>query len=226
MTKKFGLIVCGLLGAAQSAYAQDATAPVDVDVNVYPEEPGMYSYGWNDPRLMSGIGIGFTIGGGINGFADDQVRAVTDSDVGGAWAARMTLGTHTPLGLDVQYTGSTVDLRRSDFAGATQTPSLLTTNVEGALRWNILPHYMVNPYVFGGAGWQRIDIRDTPATADINDSDDLASFPVGVGVGWRDTSGLVLDARGTYRWTTDSNLLATNANFDNWEASANLGYEF
>jgi hypothetical protein len=63
-------------------------------------------------------------------------------------------------------------------------------------------------------------------TADINDIYDLSSFPVGVGVGWRDQRGLVLDERGTYRWTTDSDLLVTNTNFDNWEASANLGYEF
>lgn len=229
MTKKRCLLVCGLLGAAQTAYAQDTMqAPVDVDVDVETTEPGMYDYSWNDPRLYSGIGIGFTIGGGVNGFVDGDIRDQTQDDVGGAWAARMTIGTHTPLGLDVSYTGSTTDLRSLDAAGGdAPSPNLFTTTVEGALRWNMLPHYMINPYVFGGAGWTRLDINDEPALSDVEASEDLAVFPIGAGVAWRDTSGVVLDARGTYRFSEDATLLTgVDSNFDTWEASANLGYEF
>lgn len=228
MTKKTCLFVCGALGAAQGAYAQPRTAPVDVDVDV--QQPGMYDYSWRDPRLMTGIGVGFTLGGGINGFVDNSIRDQTQNSVGGAWAARMTLGTHTPLGLDIGYTGSTTDLRS---VGATDgrdvaSPNLFSTTVEAALRWNMLPHYIVNPYVFGGAGWQRLSIKDAPALADIKARDDLTVFPVGGGVAWRGGSGLVLDARGTYRFTEQTTLLTTglNTNVDTWEASGNLGYEF
>ena len=223
MTKKTCLLVCSVLGAAHAAYA-DAPVDVDVDVNT---EPGMYSYGWTDPRLMSGIGIGFQIGGGVSGFVDSDIRDRTNSDVGGNWAARATLGTHTPIGLDIQYTGSSTDLRSLSGINDVNSPNLFTTTVEGALRWNVLPHYMVDPYVFGGAGWERLTINDEPTLADITASEDIATFPVGAGVAWRDLSGLVLDARGTYRFTTDSTLLTgNNVNFASWEASANLGYEF
>jgi hypothetical protein len=43
-------------------------------------------------------------------------------------------------------------------SAAAQHESIRDT--EGALRWNILPHYTWNPYVFVGAGWQRYDITD------------------------------------------------------------------
>ena len=188
----------------------------------------MYSYAWNDPTLMSGIGIGFMVGGGVAGFVEGDLRDQTQDDIGGAWSARATLGTHTPLGIDIGYTGSTTDLRALDAAGDdAPSPNLFTTTVEGALRWNILPHYMINPYVFGGAGWMRLDINDEPALSDIEASDDIAVFPVGAGIAWRDDSGLMLDARGTYRFAEESTLLTgVDTNFAMWEASANLGYEF
>ena len=228
MTKRTCLFVCGALGAAQVAYAQDPSTPVDVDVDVDVQEPGMYDYSWNDPRLYSGIGIGFTIGGGVNGFVDSDIRDQTQDDVGGAWAARATIGTHTPLGLDIGYTGSTTDLRSLDVTGGdAPSPNLFSTTVEAALRWNVLPHYMVNPYVFGGAGWTRLDINDEPALSDVEASEDLAVFPLGVGIAYRDMSGIVLDARGTYRFSEEATLLTgTDTNMDTWEASANLGYEF
>ena len=229
MTKKTCLCVFGVLAAAPAAYAQDAIqAPLDVDVDVEAEEPGMYDYSWSDPRLSSGIGIGFTIGGGVSGFVDGDVRDQTESDIGGMWAARATIGTHTPLGIDIGYTGSTTNLRSLDPTGADiASPNLFTTTAEAALRWNMLPHYMVTPYVFGGAGWQRLDINDEPALSDAEASDDIAVFPVGAGIAWRDRSGLMLDARGTYRFAEESTLLAAvGTNVDTWEASANLGYEF
>jgi hypothetical protein len=67
------------------------------------------------------------------------------------------------------------------------------------------------------------------------DSDDLVEFPIGTGVAYR-RHGFVADLRGTFRATTEENLVLTNpaqSNTDNtfapmhtWEASAALGYEF
>src|SRR5258706_8585355 len=33
-------------------------------------EPGAFTYAWTEPRLVTGIGVGLAIGGGIMGFTD------------------------------------------------------------------------------------------------------------------------------------------------------------
>jgi hypothetical protein len=53
---------------------------------------------------------------------------------------------------------------------------------------------------------------------------------MGLGASYRDPSGFVVEARGTYRQSIDANLVmdntASNPNVSWWEASVNLGYEF
>lgn len=226
-TKLVAVVVAGGLAAPLAASADDV---VVVDTDADEGRVDMYSYAWSEPRLASTIGIGVTVGGGINGFTDSLLRDTVDTTVGGAWALRATFGTHIPLGLDVSYTGTSVDLRP---LGQSATGQLLGTNIEGALRWNILPHFEVNPYVFAGIGWQRYDLRDvnfSQADAGIADQDDVAVFPMGAGLSYRDTSGITFDARGTFRPATESNLIVDDtggfAEVHSWEASGNIGYEF
>jgi len=69
-------------------------------------------------------------------------------------------------------------------------------------------------------------------TADfgLRSSDNSMVIPMGLGLSYRDLSGFVVDARGTYRQSVGSNLVmdstAGNPSLSWWEASLNLGYEF
>jgi hypothetical protein len=222
MTKTLSAVFCAgaLAMVAGTAHAQEANY----------EEPGMYSYAWNEPRLQTGIGIGIAVGGGVGGFTSSAMRTTT-TDVGGLWNARVTIGTHIPLALDISYIGTAANV--NTFSGQ-PNGTLIGTDVEGAVRFNILPHYDWTPYIFGGAGWGHYNLSSPKfATADsgMASSDDLVVFPMGVGFGYRDLSGFTFDMRGTFRATTNSNLLFdantnSHANLDTWEASASLGYEF
>lgn len=210
------------------------TAPT-YNTTVYADEvevegPDRYSYEWYDPRLTTGIGVGVQIGAGIGGFTDSTVNDLSSSEIGGVWQFRTTIGTHTPLGLDVAYNGTAYDLQS---VNSLNTGTLIGTNVEGALRWNILPHYEWNPYLFAGAGWQHYDIADNElsrADDGIGDQDDLAVFPMGVGLSYRDVSGITGELRGTFRAAADSTFIqdasGDDASLHTWEASAGLGYEF
>jgi hypothetical protein len=194
------------------------------------------SYAWGDPHLASGIGISTSLGGGVAGFTDKTMRNAT-SDVGGLWDLRVTLGTRLPLAVDLSYIGSATGLK--GFSGR-RNGNLIGTTVEGAIRWNVLPHAPFTPYIFGGAGWTRYDVTQnnvTLADSGMNPSDNLLEFPAGVGFAWR-AYGFTADVRGTYRQTMDQNLVlksplgaVTNNSDDfapmhSWEASAAVGYEF
>lgn len=197
---------------------------------VYVDEPDPMMYPYRDGRLMSGIGIGVSLGAGVAGFTDDDTRDAMDEDIAGLWTARLSIGTHIPLGLEISYVGTSVDL--DQFRDA-ETPSLLGTGIEGAVRYNMLPQLTVNPYIFGGIGWQRYDIVDgdlSQAATGIRDEDDLMIFPVGAGLSIRSYEGIMFDIRGTIRIAEDSGLIrdatGDNGHLHTWEASGNLGYEF
>lgn len=189
-----------------------------------------YSYGWYEPSLQSGVGVGVTIGGGVGGFTDAMMRDIMTNNIGGLWSARVSLGTHTPIGIEGTYSGSATALSS---IGGLDNGTLYTSGVEGVVRYNVLPHYTWTPYAFGGVGWQRFSVKNarlSQADTGLSASDDLVEFPMGVGFSHRDLTGLVFDFRGTYRRATDSTLLTDenerNARLDSWEASASLGYEF
>ncbi len=187
------------------------------------------SQSWREPGMKSGIGVGVALGGGVGGFTDQTMRDATSS-VGGLWDLRVAIGTHVPLAFEVGYAGSAVNLRSLGQANGT----LVGTSLVAALRYNILPHANFNPYVFAGAGYQRYDVRDAQlaqSDSGIVGQDEIAVFPVGVGLSYRDRSGLTADLRGTYRATTESALVldvmtGTPAELDSWEAGAAIGYEF
>lgn len=215
---------------APTAQAQPV-APTYYSEETQEEVPGMYSYAWYDPRLSTGVGVGISVGGGVAGFRDSLMRDTMSSSVSGLWNARLTIGTHIPLGLDLSYVGTAQDV--NTFSGA-NNGTLIGSAAEGMLRWNLLPHYVVNPYLFGGVGWQHYDVTNVKfATADtgMKTSDNVFEVPMGAGIALRDMSGFTFDLRGAFRWVDTTDLLidprtGDRANLDTWEASANLGYEF
>jgi hypothetical protein len=192
------------------------------------------SYGWLDDRLLSRIGIAVVLGGGATGFVSKTMRDMTSS-VGGLWDLRVTLGSHTPLALEISYVGSATNIGSLPSG---RSGTLLGTAVEGTLRYDVLPHAPMTPYLFGGVGWQRYDVIRTDVTLSangMNDKDNLIDFPVGLGLSYR-MGGFVVDVRGTFRFTTDEDLVLktsalspTSKDFESmrtWEGSAAVGYEF
>jgi len=230
--------VCTVAQGHHSARAQpdQPTEPTSTNTGqVHTDDNDMYNYAWSDPMLSSGIGVSILLGGGVTGFTEKSVRNRTAS-VGGLWDVRATIGSHVPLGLDISYVGTATEINSGLAPG--QSATLIGTAVEGALRWNILPHFAWNPYLFVGVGWQRYDVTQTHATLatiGMNDSDNAVDFPMGVGLSYR-MSGFVADLRGVFRATTDNHLMLKSpalfpasreyAAMHSWEASAAIGYEF
>jgi hypothetical protein len=218
-----------LLVAASGALTTHS-AFADEYLDGEPPRPASYDYAWREPSMASQIGVGVALGAGVTGFTDATMRATGSSDVSGSWGVRATIGSHIPVGLDVSYTGSSSTLTP---IGTTRTGTLVGTNVESAVRWNILPHYIWNPYAFAGVGWQRYDVMNgsfTVADTGLADQDDLVVMPMGGGLAWRDPSGLAIDVRGTFRLADTSTLVVdtsgNRADLHTWEASAGVGYEF
>jgi hypothetical protein len=220
-SKSFSWLACACaLVAARTAAADGYAVGEPVDI-----------YAWHDARLSTGIGIGVEAGGGLAGFTDSIMRDTVASRFAGTWNVRGTIGTHIPLGVDLAYVGSSMPM--GTFAGQ-NNGTLFGTAFEGAIRFNILPHYFWNPYVFAGAGWQHYDVHDMQvATSDsgLRGSASVITVPVGVGFTFRDTNGLQFDFRGTFRWAGSSDLVTQpitgeHPNLSTWGASANLGYEF
>jgi hypothetical protein len=196
----------------------------DIEVDFGDAEPSA----WNDPKLVSGIGVGVTIGAGVSGFTEEGVRDNLDTDANSAWSVRAAFGTHTPLGLEIGYNGTTVDLESSPFG----TASMLGTTLEGGVRLNILPHSDFDPYVFAGLGWTHYDIRDEQlvrADSGLQSDDDVMHAPMGIGLAYRAPGGVTFDARGTFRAAGNSDLITdvtgSHPDLHTWEASGNIGYE-
>ncbi len=180
--------------------------------------------GWGDGgarELASPLGPYLLLGGGVTDFTD---RAVRDRyDVGGTWDVRVGVGRGSFLGVEAAYVGSALAAKGSGF-------DLLGNGAEGVVRLQV-PYatgsWLLEPFVFGGIGWQRMSLRDAPAG--VKDRDDIGVVPFGGGV----TAGYgrwLLDARFTYRTGFSEDLPlapgATAANLDGWAVNAAVGYSF
>lgn len=219
------------LGALVAATAVSAADTWPSELQEVPRPPpNPFGYAWHDPRLVSGIGVGVTVGGGVTGFTDGSMRDVISNPVAASWNARVSVGTHIPIGGELNYFGSgaqVVTLSDQD------NGFLIGTTLEAVLRWTILPLASGTPYVFGGAGWQHYDVQDPDfplADSGMRGSDNVASFPLGAGMSYRDPTGWTGDVRATFRFTSTSDLLiqpsGEGTSLDSWEATAAVGYEF
>jgi hypothetical protein len=174
----------------------------------------------------TGFGVGLFVGGGVTDYTGSVARA--DTNTGGSWTGRVTLGTRSIVGLEGSYIGGANSLHA---LGGNAT--LVRNGIEGVLRINlpIMTHdSLLEPYIFGGAGWNgyRVTNYNSITTASVTTgTDNTVSVPLGVGFTYG-YHGFLADLRYTIRPTYDQSILVnqTSSALTNWDAGAMLGYEF
>jgi hypothetical protein len=173
-------------------------------------------------------GITAAAGGGVTTFADPAMRDVLSSRVA-VWYLDLTFRPRKVLAFDVSYLGSAANVH-----GATDVDHGILEGdaVEGAVRYNFAPTSAWNPYATIGIGWERYRLRGANfdlSGAGMKSANDLAAFPIGVGLSYRSENGLVLETRSIVRPTTAATLVrvdaATYASMYAWEISAAIGYQ-
>jgi hypothetical protein len=172
------------------------------------------------------IGLGFSVGGGVDDFASDTMRSTTS--MGGGWNARLTIGTKQYVAFEGSYIGSAQGL---DALGVDSDAILLGNGAQAALRVNVLRNYYVQPFLYGGVAWRRYDVSNTDInTSDVADQDDVLEIPAGVGLSGY-VGGFMADIRGEYRFSQYEDLApsrnnAGEANLDRWGVTGNLGFAY
>lgn len=182
-------------------------------------------------EVRSAVGINVMVGGGLTGFIKDQTTDYTD--LGGAWEARVAVGTKYPFSVEAAYLGGAQDV---DALGLEDGAILLGNGAELGARVNVLSGMTpVQPFLTAGAAWKRYDITNSDFnTSNLNDEENVLEIPVGAGIGF--TAGpLLLDLRGTYRPAFFDDMTRTGeddidedsaTDLDNWRASLNAGFAF
>jgi hypothetical protein len=170
-----------------------------------------------------------TSGGGVADFTFSQMRSL--SSIGAAWDARVTFGTRSLLGVEVAYVGAYNQLGGRDVSGP--APYLMQAGLDSDLRVNLLP-FRVQPYVFGGVGWNHMDVfnrsADPVVGAQFRGADNQLSVPAGAGLAGYFGRHATLDARFTYRAIfgnqIDLDLSDEGARADQYQVAARFGYVF
>jgi hypothetical protein len=225
--------------APAPAPAPEATAPVEtpppppVETPPTPAPPAMASAEGvharaYEPRPLSGIGMGITVGAGVMDFWHQRARSFTDPGV--TWNATATIGTRLPVGLDLSYVGSSQNITLPGFSTDSY---MLGQGAEAALRLQY-PHGWVRPYAFGGIGWRQLSIRrQNLIGTGFQDFDNQGTVPFGAGLAIGQVNGIMFDLHGTGRLTFDDELLSNvlqnqgeHGHTQTWDVTARIGGEF
>ncbi|HEY4219880.1 MAG TPA: hypothetical protein VGO62_01025, partial [Myxococcota bacterium] len=164
-----------------------------------------------------------------------QPVAAGDTSGGGYWDARLGVGSRSIIGLEADYQGGA---RNINALGLNDSAYLMNNGIEGLVRLNVpitkfASGSILEPYAFGGAGWQHYSLNNvTTNTSDVESADDVLDIPVGVGLDLG-IKGFTIDGRVTYRQALYSSLFGGDAgssfasnSLNSWGAGASLGFEF
>jgi opacity protein-like surface antigen len=181
----------------------------------------------DDSSLVSKYGVAAFIGGGVGGFVEQDMRDIAGT--AGLWEARFELGSRLPASIEVAYLGGLQPITNT--LGIDKDALLMSNGAELTLRGN-LPIGPMTSYVFAGVGWTRFDLANYDTnTSSVEDSDNVVTIPVGLGVAYR-YEHFLADLRGVYRPTFNEDLVPdkTNSsdhlNLDSWSVALHGGFEF
>lgn len=210
--------------APAPAPAPQASAPAPMPMPLE-EEPHRLWY--------ERLGVGLSIGGGVDDFVGDAFRGTTGT--GGSWNVRATFGTRQYIAGEVSYIGSAQSI---DAIGLDDDATLIGNGLQGAVRVNVLRNYYVQPFIYGGAAWRHYDLsNESFNTSDVADSDDVFEVPIGIGFAGY-IGGFMADLRGEYRGAWGNDLIPAFEDLDSssddtifgemdrWGVTASLGMEF
>ncbi len=163
-------------------------------------------------------------GAGYTDFAKGNIKDASTG--GGAAGARITIGTRSPLALEIGYLGTISEERTLQVDNHV---GLATHTVEGNARVNF-SLWRVQPFITGGVGWINLHSYgrdDAPiAAANFNHNDNSLVVPVGAGLaGYVGKHGL-LDARFNYSFVTSKDFTPFRERPDMWNVTLNGGYAF
>jgi hypothetical protein len=219
---------------AQSAYAY-GEAPKQGYYYIDPQtqEPHEY-YGGRPERRRSRIHVlpnardfALTAGAGFSDFTGSTMRDVSEG--GAMWDARFLAGARSIIAFEAGYVGTFNSLNGLN-GGNGSSPQLISQGFDGDLRINLVP-WILEPYIFGGAGYNHMLIRnrfDDPAiAARFNASDNQLLVPVGAGLALN-LGHFTLDARFTYRAIFDNDLdkFDNDTRLDQYNVAGRLGVIF
>jgi hypothetical protein len=198
------------------AAAGQTNAPPPASYNTPPEVT-------RGPQLPTAYGTEVSLGGGVMNFTGAAARGMTNA--GGSWDLRLAFGTRSIVGVEAAYLGTA---QKVSAAGLDPNANLISNGVEGNLRLNapfVTDRGLVEPFLLGGIGWAHYDVvNDSYNASVVRETDNQMTVPMGAGVA-ASYQGFMLDARFTYRFAVDEQLLG-NADMGSWILSANIGREF
>jgi len=145
------------------------------------------------------------------------------TDVGAGWDVRGTFGARSIIALEAAYMGDTNTVEQNSLHNGNINSNGLDTDFRLQLP------YRVQPYIFGGVGWNYMTLNNSTISATQRTTDNQVTVPAGVGFSAYPTRHMNFDLRGTYRYIGDNDLQTTGAGSTvshQWLAQARLGYAF
>ncbi len=211
--------------AQQPAQAAPQAAPAPAPT-YYGNEPAPSEGQYTAETWAHDVGLGLSVGGGVEDFSGSTMRDTTGT--GGSWTARLTFGTHSYIAGEAAYIGSAQSIQR---LGLASNSELIGNGAQADLRINGTTNYPVQPFVYGGAAWRHYSLNTSGTNfSDVIDHADAFEVPLGVGVAGY-VEGVMLEARGEYRFGWADHDIVTQANggtplMDRWGVTGNIGYSF
>lgn len=139
-------------------------------------------------------GLTVMLGGGVEGYSGALAPRVAP---GPAWGVTAALKPSKVLGLELGYNGAANELRNSDANNGAD----IVRNGGQAVATVGLTAAPVQPYILGGVGVSRYNVRNA-GSAGLRD-DTVGAVPAGVGLRTH-IGNFTADARGTYNFLFDN----------------------
>ncbi len=142
-------------------------------------------------------------GAGMDGFIGNILRGVVGP--GPSWNVRASMGTPSDVRVELVYAGTSQAVNQDMNGTALAGARLVGHGVQGLLRANVAPQYLLEPFFFAGAGWTRFHVSGSAGGA-FRSPDHVLEIPFGFGVSRR-FGRLVLDVRASFSLISGADLV-------------------